>query len=79
MVEVVNDPHYKARETFSEMTYKPNDVKAPGYGHYIKMSKTEQHFRPCPGLGEDNEYVFKELLGISETDYDKLVEDEVIV
>lgn len=78
MVEVVNDPHFKARKTFSEMTYQPNNVKATGYGHYIKMSKSEQHFRPSPALGEDNEYVFKELLGLSEDEYNKLVEADVI-
>jgi benzylsuccinate CoA-transferase BbsF subunit len=34
---------------------------------------------PTPELGADNEYVFKELLALSDAEYDKLVGEEVII
>ena len=30
-------------------------------------------WRAAPVVGQDNEYVYKELLGVSDTDYDELV------
>ena len=33
--------------------------------------------RGAPALGEDNEYVFKELLGLSDAEYERLVADWV--
>lgn len=35
--------------------------------------------RPAPELGQDNDYVLRTLLGYSETDYDRLVADGVLV
>lgn len=37
-----------------------------------------QHFSPAPLLGQDNEYVFKELLGVSEEEYKALEEKKII-
>lgn len=37
-----------------------------------------QHFSPAPLLGQDNEYVFKELLGVSEEEYKSLEEKKII-
>ena len=35
-------------------------------------------FRPAPTLGEHNEYVFKELLGLSDQQYQALIDDQII-
>ena len=35
-------------------------------------------FRRAPEVGQDNEYVFKELLGLSDHDFDRLVDEQVI-
>jgi crotonobetainyl-CoA:carnitine CoA-transferase CaiB-like acyl-CoA transferase len=54
-----------------------------GLHHYegppFLFSETPSNItRPSPCIGEHNELVFKELLGLSEADYEQLVEDGVI-
>jgi benzylsuccinate CoA-transferase BbsF subunit len=44
----------------------------------VKTSRTEARVNPGPIIGQDNEYVMKELLGLSEERYRELVEREVI-
>ncbi len=48
------------------------------YGAYVKTSRTEARVRPGPMIGQDNDYVFKEMLGMSQERYSRLVDDEVI-
>jgi benzylsuccinate CoA-transferase BbsF subunit len=48
------------------------------YGAYVKMSRTPGRVRPGPVIGQDNERVFKELLGVSESDYERLIAEQVI-
>ena len=39
------------------------------------MSKTPNHLRRHPvALGEDNEYVYKEVMGVSDEEYERMVE-----
>jgi len=41
------------------------------------MSETPlQYWRHAPTLGQDNEYVYKEVLGYSEEEYDWFVENQ---
>ena len=42
------------------------------------MSKTPYQVHRSPLLGEHNEYVFKDILGLSEDEITQLVEDGVI-
>ena len=42
------------------------------------LSKYTCELKPAPLLGEHNEYVFKEILGMPDDEYDKLVKEEVI-
>ncbi len=44
----------------------------------MKTSRSEPRINPGPFIGQDNEYVLKELLGLSEERYRELVEREVI-
>ncbi len=66
------DPHVKAREFFVEVT-------APEIGTHLysgttfKMSKTPFVVRRPPvRLGEDNDYVYRQVLKLSEQEYDRL-------
>ncbi len=77
VADLLHDPHYRARETFIEVTH-PLGFTETIYGSYIKPSRTVADIRPGPTIGQDNDYVFREILGLSETRYRQLVEAEVI-
>jgi crotonobetainyl-CoA:carnitine CoA-transferase CaiB-like acyl-CoA transferase len=69
-IHVFNDPHLKERDFFVSIT-------APEVGTYLypsttyKMSKIPFKVRkPSVRLGEDNDYVYREVLGLSEEEYD---------
>ena len=44
----------------------------------VKMSETPMEFGHYSNIGEDNPYVFGQLLGMPQNEIDKLVEEEVI-
>jgi benzylsuccinate CoA-transferase BbsF subunit len=48
------------------------------YGAYVKTSRTEAVVKPGPWVGQDNERVFKEILGMDDERYQQLVEQKVI-
>ncbi len=77
VADLLNDPHYRARGTFIEVRH-PLGFRETIYGSYVKTSRTEADVRPGPAIGQDNEHVFRELLGLSQERYRQLVEDEVI-
>lgn len=67
-----SDPHLEQRGFFELVTQVDSGTYlSPGMGW--KMSKTQGSIRmpPCR-LGEHNEYVYKEILGISDEEYDEL-------
>jgi len=75
--DLATDPHFRARATFIETTH-PLGFQETIYGAYVKMSRSEPAVRPGPALGQDNEYVFKELLGLPEERYADLIARQVI-
>ncbi len=77
VADLLNDPHYRARGTYVEVTH-PLGFKETIYGAYVKASGFTPAVRPGPAIGQDNEYVFKELMGIPEERYRRLVADKVI-
>jgi benzylsuccinate CoA-transferase BbsF subunit len=77
VADLLSDPHYRARRTFIEVTH-PLGFRETIYGSYVKTSGFEAAVRPGPAMGQDNEHVFKGLLGIEDARYRALVEDEVI-
>ncbi len=77
VADLYNDPHYKARNTYVEVTH-PLDFQETIYGAYVKTSKTEADIKPGPTIGQDNERVLKGILGLSDARYDELVEQQVI-
>jgi benzylsuccinate CoA-transferase BbsF subunit len=77
VANLLSDPHYKARNTFPQVKH-PLGFEETLYGAYVKTSGVETPIRPGPMMGQDNEHVFKELLGIPEQRYQHLVEEKVI-
>jgi benzylsuccinate CoA-transferase BbsF subunit len=77
VADLLDDPHYKARGTFIEVDHRLG-FKETIYGAYVKTSRTEAAVRTGPVMGQDNDHVFKILLGISDERYAQLVAEEVI-
>lgn len=77
VADLLNNPHYKARGTFVEVTH-PLGFKETIYGAYVKTSRTEADVKPGPWIGQDNEWVFKEILGMDDERYQRLIEEKVI-
>ena len=77
IADLLADPHYRARKTYIEVTH-PLGYKETIYGAYVKTSRSKPDVRPGPMIGEDNEKVFKNILGLSEERYNDLVERQVI-
>jgi len=72
--ELLDEPHLQERGFF-EMVEHPVAGTHPYIGAYAKFSKTPVSIRkPAPCLGEDNHYVFGELLGMSEEEIEELEE-----
>jgi len=67
--DAFSDPHFKERGFFQELTHPDCGTHLyPGLGW--KASKTPNCLRRHPVcLGEDNEYVYKTLLGVSDEEY----------
>jgi crotonobetainyl-CoA:carnitine CoA-transferase CaiB-like acyl-CoA transferase len=73
--DAYNDPHLKERGFFQQLTHA--DCGTHFYpGLAWKASQTPNAIRtpPC-GLGEHNDYVYREVLGISAAEYDELVKE----
>ncbi|MFC1995045.1 CaiB/BaiF CoA transferase family protein [Chloroflexota bacterium] len=76
--ELLADRHLNDREYWVEVNHPETGVRRTN-GPNWKLSETPAVvFRPAPLLGEYNEYVFKQLLGLSEREIAKLAGDEVI-
>ncbi|MXY21676.1 MAG: CoA transferase [Dehalococcoidia bacterium] len=72
--DAVEDPHLQARAMFEEAFQ--SDVGTHMYARApFKMSESDVRIRRGPvTLGQDNEYVYKTLLKLSDAEYDALVE-----
>ena len=75
--DLLSDPHYKERQTFIEVEH-PLGYRETIYGAYVKLSRTPAHVQPGPWIGQDNDFVFRELLGLDEAQYTSLKEKQVI-
>ncbi|MFC1895869.1 CaiB/BaiF CoA transferase family protein [Thermodesulfobacteriota bacterium] len=72
------DPHLNARGFFEEWDH-PEVGRRRYDGMFWKMSKTPGKIqRRAPLVGEHNNYVFGELLGMSQEEIDRLTEEQVI-
>jgi len=77
VADLLHDPHYRARGTFIEVEH-PLGFRETIYGAYVKTSRSPVHVRPGPVIGQDNEKVFLQLLGLSRERYDSLVDQQII-
>ncbi|MFQ5417915.1 MAG: CaiB/BaiF CoA transferase family protein, partial [Myxococcota bacterium] len=77
VADLLGNAHFRARGTFVEVDH-PQGFRETIYGAYVKTSRTEPRVCPGPAIGQDNDYVFRELLGLDEARYRELVEREVI-
>ena len=69
------DPHIKARGFFIETTQSDSGTHLyPGH-QWKALGTPLRADRPSPLLGEDNEYVYKELLGVSDAEYERLIDE----
>ena len=70
--EAYNDPQMKERGFFEKVTHAECGThRYPGLT--FRMSKTPNRIRlPAVRLGEHNEYVYKEVLGVSDAEYAEL-------
>jgi len=76
--DLLADPHLKERGYYSTMARE--EVGTHAYpGVYAKFSKTPGKLKwPSPTLGQHNEYVLCELLGMSEEEISELAEEKII-
>jgi crotonobetainyl-CoA:carnitine CoA-transferase CaiB-like acyl-CoA transferase len=75
---LVEDPHLKARGFFEEWDH-PEIGKRKYDGLTWKMSKTPGRIgKRAPLVGEHNNYVFGELLGLSQEEIDRLVQEKIL-
>lgn len=71
--ERYNDPHFKERQLYIDLEH-PRTGLEPVYGIPWKLSATPGAARRhAPLLGEHNDYIYTELLGLSKEDTAKLI------
>lgn len=76
--EVLNDAQLLERAFFETVT-RPVTGTHPYPGFPAKLTETPVSIRrPAPTLGQDNEYVLKTVLGMSDEEIRRLADDEVI-
>lgn len=77
VADLLDDPHFRARNTFIEVDH-PLGFRETIYGSYVKLSHSPVTVRPGPVIGQDNDHVFKNILGLSDERYSELVEQKII-
>lgn len=76
--DLANDPHLVARNFFAQVDH-PVLGRTICANTPIKFSRTPARFRrAAPLLGQDNRYVYRELLGMSEQELSQYIERGVI-
>jgi benzylsuccinate CoA-transferase BbsF subunit len=74
----INDPHFREKKTFVEVNH-PLVGKELLYGNPMRLSDMPPAIRRCaPAIGENNDYVLKDLLGYTQQEVSELIEQQVI-
>jgi crotonobetainyl-CoA:carnitine CoA-transferase CaiB-like acyl-CoA transferase len=72
------DPHVRARDFFVELTLPEAGTHLyPGHQWHPQGTPLRLD-RPAPTLGQHNQYVYRELLGYSAAEYERLVREDHI-
>ena len=74
---VVRDPHLSTQH-LREVSREGESVAFTTHAQPMRLDGVSPELRRAPLLGEHNEYVFKELLGLSDDAYVQALADEVI-
>jgi benzylsuccinate CoA-transferase BbsF subunit len=84
--DLYESEHLKARGFYQPTPYYLADRGNPAYewdkfegiaaANPPKMSESQMDFGPYSNIGEDNDYVFKEILGMSQTEVDRFTENQ---
>lgn len=77
IADLLVDPQLRARETFVEVSH-PLGFRETLYGAYVKTTGFTVDVRPGPCIGQDNDRVFRDLLGLDAAEYRRLVDEKVI-
>ena len=77
VADLLDDPHYRARETFIEVDH-PLGYRETIYNAYVKLSRSVPRVRPGPWIGQDNDRVFRDLLGLDKQRYQALKDAKII-
>ena len=73
-----HDPHLRQGGYFTRLQTRDGTWRdLPGVGWRFDGGPSPR-LAPAPALGQDNEYVYRDLLGLSEAEIDRLVEEHVI-
>lgn len=76
--ETYNDPQLHARGFFESISHKDTGTFLyPGFLWNMSRTPSKVTLPPCD-LGEHNEYVFKEILGLSDAEIEKLTNEKII-
>jgi crotonobetainyl-CoA:carnitine CoA-transferase CaiB-like acyl-CoA transferase len=77
--DIVHDPHLAARRFFAEMNH-PVLGRTIGDRSPIRFAEDgiDSRWKAAPLLGEDNRYVFMELLGLTEEEFHHYREKGII-
>jgi benzylsuccinate CoA-transferase BbsF subunit len=73
---VDRDPHLKERQSFIKLIH-PVAGECNHPAQPVKLSDCAPQMKTSPCLGEHNEYVYKEFLGIGDEEYDTLLNEGV--
>ena len=77
--EMHTDEHLAARGFFTPITHPAAGTHLyPGPLGKLQDTADVPPFRPAPTLGEHNEYVYKEIIGLSDEQYQSLVDAQII-
>jgi crotonobetainyl-CoA:carnitine CoA-transferase CaiB-like acyl-CoA transferase len=77
--ELMSDPHIQARGFFEVVTHPETGTHLyPGIPYKLSRHPHVSVRRHAPRLGEDNEWVLRDLLGVGEATVERLAEDRVI-
>jgi len=72
------DPQFKHRNFFIELEYPGIGKYHTQEGSHFKLSKYTCQMSVAPLMGQHNDYVFKDIIGLPEAEYKKLIEEGVI-
>ena len=78
IMDVLHDPHLKAREAMVEMPLHEEGKTMLMPGMHIKMSATPTELSTIPRLGEHNRDILQGVLGLSDAEMARLRERKVV-